>query len=202
VRRRDTSLHQGRLRPGNCPIPGLRGTATCGPWTALVIDDVDGRQPALPWQPADIDRVLTTLDHLADALTPAPVPVPAVTDLYADAFTSWRTLARQPATSQLDPWTRAHLSQLAALEQTWLWKQSMSCEVTVRPRRCPSTTGVEPMFQVATTSSGLTFGPPRLRIVSAYACGARVMVSASVPSRSNTAARGILRYRLIPRRAG
>lgn len=47
------------------PMPRLRGTATCGPWTALLIDDVNGREPALPWQPADIDRVLTTLDHLA-----------------------------------------------------------------------------------------------------------------------------------------
>jgi aminoglycoside phosphotransferase (APT) family kinase protein len=49
----------------------------------------------------------------------APVASARITDLYADAFTGWRTLARQPATSQLDPWTRAHLSQLAALEQTW-----------------------------------------------------------------------------------
>lgn len=101
------------------PIPRLRGTAICGSWTALLIDDVNGRQPPLPWQPSDIDRVLTTLDHLAAALTPAPIPVPAITDLYADAFTGWRTLARQPATSQLDPWTRTHLSQLAALEHTW-----------------------------------------------------------------------------------
>lgn len=100
------------------PIPRLRSTATCGPWTALIIEDVDGRQPELPWQPLDIDRVLTALDDLAAVLTPAPVPVPAITDLYADAFTGWRTLARQPST-QLDPWARARLGELASLEQTW-----------------------------------------------------------------------------------
>jgi len=80
---------------------------------------VDGRQPATPWRTPDIDRVLTTLDHLADALTPVPIPAPAITDLYADAFTGWRILARQPATSRLDPWTRARLGQLASLEKTW-----------------------------------------------------------------------------------
>jgi aminoglycoside phosphotransferase (APT) family kinase protein len=101
------------------PIPRLRATATSGTWTALVIDDVDGRQPTTPWQPPDIDRVLTALDHLAEVMTPASIPVPAITDLYADAFTGWRTLARQPGTSQLDPWTRAHLGQLASLEQAW-----------------------------------------------------------------------------------
>ncbi len=84
------------------PIPRLRGTAVCGPWTALIIDDIDGRQPTLPWQPADLDRVLTTLDQLADALTPAPIPVPALTDLYADALTGWRTLARRAAPGDQD----------------------------------------------------------------------------------------------------
>lgn len=101
------------------PVPRLRGTITCGPWTALVIDDVDGRQPELPWQPSDLDRVLTTLDHLAAELTPAPIPVPAITDLYAGAFTGWRTLASRPGASRLDSWTRDHLGQLASLEQAW-----------------------------------------------------------------------------------
>ncbi|MGH3401002.1 MAG: phosphotransferase [Streptosporangiaceae bacterium] len=101
------------------PIPRLRGTCTCGPWTALIIEDINGRQPALPWQPADIDRVLATLDELAEALTPAPIAVPDITSLYAGAFTGWRTLARQPPASRLDPWTRAHLGQLAELEETW-----------------------------------------------------------------------------------
>jgi len=101
------------------PIPRLRATAETGPWTALVIDDVDGRQPATSWQSPDIDRVLAALDQLAGALTPAPIPVPAVADLYAKAFTGWRTLARQPDTSDLDPSTRDHLGQLASLEQTW-----------------------------------------------------------------------------------
>jgi len=101
------------------PIPRLRDTAVRGSWFALVIDDVDGCQPATPWQPADLDRVLTTLDHLADALTPALVPVPAITDLYAGAFTGWRTLASRPAPSNLDSWTREHLGQLARLERAW-----------------------------------------------------------------------------------
>jgi hypothetical protein len=38
------------ITAGQLPVPRLRATATCGPWTALVID-VDGRQ-AVPGEAA------------------------------------------------------------------------------------------------------------------------------------------------------
>ena len=101
------------------PIPRLRGTVDADPWLALVLEDVDGRHPAQPWQPAEIDRVLAALDQLAEALTPAPITVPAVAELYADAFTGWRTLAGSPLQDGLDRWSLAHLGELAALEATW-----------------------------------------------------------------------------------
>ena len=104
---------------GQLPVPRLRGTAELGPWFALVLDDVAGRQPALPWQDGELNLVLAALDRLADALTPAPVSVPAITDYFAADFTGWRALAATGGDDRIDPWARARLPELAALEATW-----------------------------------------------------------------------------------
>jgi aminoglycoside phosphotransferase (APT) family kinase protein len=101
------------------PVARLRGTVDLDPWMALVLEDVDGEHPAQPWRPGDVERVLAALDHLAEVLTPAPIPVPAVGELYADAFTGWRTLAQSPRQDGLDWWSLAHLGELAVLEATW-----------------------------------------------------------------------------------
>jgi aminoglycoside phosphotransferase (APT) family kinase protein len=107
------------ITAGRLPIPRLRGTVDRDPWTALVLEDVDGRHPAQPWRSGEIERVLAALDHLAEVLTPAPIAVPTVGERFADAFTGWRTLARSPQHDGLDRWTLAHLGELAALEATW-----------------------------------------------------------------------------------
>ncbi len=107
------------IAAGQLPVPRLRGTAELGPWFALVIDDVAGRQPALPWQDGELDLVLTALDRLADVLTPAPVTVPAVAEHLGTEFSGWRTLAGTPGDDRIDPWSRARLSELAGLEASW-----------------------------------------------------------------------------------
>ncbi len=101
------------------PVPRLRGTVNQGPWTALVLDDVAGRQPALPWRAAELDQVVAALDRMAGALTPSPVEVPTVADRLGAEFTGWHTLATGPVPDQLDPWSRARLDQLAHGEATW-----------------------------------------------------------------------------------
>lgn len=65
--------------------------------------------------------MLTALDRLAGALTPAPpgMTVPAIADYLGDDFTGWRTLARAPGDGRVDPWVRARLAELAELEGTW-----------------------------------------------------------------------------------
>ena len=62
---------------GQLPVPRLRGTAEFGPWFALVVDDVVGRQPDLPWQDEQLDLVLAAVGRLAQVLTPAPLTRPA-----------------------------------------------------------------------------------------------------------------------------
>jgi aminoglycoside phosphotransferase (APT) family kinase protein len=101
------------------PIPRLHGIVDRPPWIALVLQDIDGCQPQLPWRTEELRQVVAALDRLADALTPAPVPVPAVGDRLGAEFTGWRTLATSHGRDHLDPWSRAHLDQLAELEATW-----------------------------------------------------------------------------------
>ena len=101
------------------PIPRLRGMVDLDPWLALILDDVDGRPPALPWRTADLERVMAALDRLAEELTPAPIGVPAIAELHAANFTGWRRLAQSDQRDRLDPWSRAHLDELAALEPSW-----------------------------------------------------------------------------------
>src|ERR1700761_4829169 len=42
------------IAAGQLPVPQLRGTAERGPWFALILQDVAGRQPALPWQDGEL----------------------------------------------------------------------------------------------------------------------------------------------------
>jgi len=95
------------------PVPRLRGMVDLDPWVALVLDDVDGRPPGLPWRAGDLQQVL------AGALTPAPITVRSIAEMYARAFTGWRALAGSAGKDRLDPWSRAHLDELAALEPAW-----------------------------------------------------------------------------------
>jgi hypothetical protein len=93
------------------PIPRLHGMVDHPPWVALVLQDVAGRQPQLPWQAAELQQVVAAVDQLAQALTPAPVPVPAVSERLGAEFTGWRTLATSAAGDRLDPWSRTHLQE-------------------------------------------------------------------------------------------
>ena len=101
------------------PIPRLHGIVDRKPWIALILQDVDGRQPALPWQTEELEQVVGVLDRMAEALTPAPVAAPTAAERLGGAFTGWRTLAATPDRGQLDPWSRAHLDRLAQIEATW-----------------------------------------------------------------------------------
>jgi aminoglycoside phosphotransferase (APT) family kinase protein len=104
---------------GRLPVPRLRATVEYGSWFAMVLDDVGGKHPALPWQDEQVDQVLGVLHRLADALTPAPITAPAIGDYFGADFTGWRILAQSPGDERIDPWSRARLPDLAALEATW-----------------------------------------------------------------------------------
>ncbi|MEP7024243.1 MAG: phosphotransferase [Actinomycetota bacterium] len=50
---------------------------------------------------------------------PAPIPAPTVADRHKRAFRGWRELEASGGSPGLDPWSSAHLGELAGLEATW-----------------------------------------------------------------------------------
>ncbi len=106
--------------PADAPVARLRWVLDEGPddWVVLALDALDGRQPAVPWRPDELDAVLVALTELADALTPSPLP----RELVGDAGTMWEPREDGWASivgvvpPDLDPWSRRHLDGLVALE--------------------------------------------------------------------------------------
>ncbi|WP_198348057.1 phosphotransferase [Plantactinospora sp. KBS50] len=101
--------------PDAIPAPRLLGSHDDGTWVAMVLADVPGRHPELPWRADELDRVLATLDLLARVATPAPVPeLPTAADSLAADFAGWRRIAADPP-AELDPWLAEHLGELTAM---------------------------------------------------------------------------------------
>jgi aminoglycoside phosphotransferase (APT) family kinase protein len=104
-------------------VPRLLSWFERPPWVVLIFEDVDGVPPPVPWQHADLVRVLGALADLATRLTPAPARgLPTVGDKHADDFDGWSRLARDPdrlRTADADGWLTGHLEQLDRLAQGW-----------------------------------------------------------------------------------
>jgi aminoglycoside phosphotransferase (APT) family kinase protein len=106
--------------PLSAPVPRLLWMLDDDPggWVVLGFEDVEGRQPAAPWEERELEEVLDAMAALAADLTPSPLRPPLVADA-ADAFggadLSWASLVAVPSPG-LDPWSTRHLSGLAALE--------------------------------------------------------------------------------------
>ena len=101
------------------PVPRLRGSVDLDSWVALILDDVDGRHPAEPWDSRELSRVAVALDRLAGALTPSPIAAPAIGEMYAPSVHRLAEAGAGPRQDGLDSWSCARLGDLAALEATW-----------------------------------------------------------------------------------
>ncbi|MDR2984898.1 MAG: aminoglycoside phosphotransferase family protein [Nocardiopsaceae bacterium] len=101
------------------PVPRLHGFFEAEPWVALVLEDVDGRQPTVPWERSELARVLAAVDDLCEALTPSPMDVATLAEQFSDDFTGWQKLRDDGDPRLLDSWTREHLTALADLELRW-----------------------------------------------------------------------------------
>ncbi len=102
-------------------FPRLRETYDDGDWVALAFDVVDGRPPHHPWDPGELDTVLTALSAMHDDLTPSPAPaLETLADRGRRLFGGWAELAgRETTPPDLQPWTATHLPRLAELEAGW-----------------------------------------------------------------------------------
>jgi aminoglycoside phosphotransferase (APT) family kinase protein len=106
--------HIAAALPPQTPAARFVFSVDDGAWVALVFEDVEGREPQLPWRDDELGRVLEALTDLAEALTPAPIAAPPVEETLEDMFHGWRTLE-----SHVDDWAAEHLGELCQLESQW-----------------------------------------------------------------------------------
>ena len=100
--------------PPTAPVPRWLGTYDDGEWLALILEDIDGRNPRTPWVEDELDAAVSGLRRLAEALTPPPVPdAPLAADLLRFDLAGWSRIAAEPPTD-LDPWVAANLGALGA----------------------------------------------------------------------------------------
>jgi aminoglycoside phosphotransferase (APT) family kinase protein len=100
---------------------GEADAADPGGWVALAFEDVEGRHPAQPWQPDELDRVLAALDALGESLTPSPLPSELTVtagEWLARHGRGWRRLltADLEIRARRDAWSVQHEAALAELE--------------------------------------------------------------------------------------
>jgi hypothetical protein len=106
--------------PAAVPAPRLLASYDDGRWVALLLADIDGRQPALPWVDAELRRVIAATDEMAALLTPCPLPgAPLIVAEWGEDFDQWRTCAATGPPAGLDDWSHRHLDRLATLEPEW-----------------------------------------------------------------------------------
>jgi len=96
--------HKLAALPESVPAPRLLWTIEQD-WVVLGIAHVDSRPPHRPWEPADLDACLDSLEQVAAELT--PVPAELALDSFAEEFASfpahWRHVAAtRPALPHLD----------------------------------------------------------------------------------------------------
>ncbi len=101
-------------------FPVLLGVYDAGGWVALAFDAIEGTVPEHPWNGAELDAVIASLERAHDALTPSPAAqLEPAERLYQRLFGGWAELATARDTPGLDPWCREHLSRLSELEARW-----------------------------------------------------------------------------------
>jgi aminoglycoside phosphotransferase (APT) family kinase protein len=98
--------------PTGLPTPRLIASYDAKPWVALLIDDVDGRHPQLPWQDDELDLLFASLREISSCPAGELAPIA----VHVEDWRGWRQLAEPGAGDPMHPWARRHLDRLCALE--------------------------------------------------------------------------------------
>ena len=106
--------------PDGVPVPRLLLSRDEGDggWIVLLFEDVEARNPRVPWRTDELNRTLDALASFSDLVTPSPLPsslVGIVGDWEVIRDRHWQRLVEErPA--RLDAWSARHLDALADLE--------------------------------------------------------------------------------------
>ena len=101
--------------PDGVPAASLLGTFDDGEWIALVLTDVEGRHPHLPWRPGELVLVLDTLLALARTpVLPALGHLPDLPSDVSDEFAGWQRVRADPP-RDADRWVLDNLDVLERL---------------------------------------------------------------------------------------
>jgi aminoglycoside phosphotransferase (APT) family kinase protein len=106
--------------PEGAPVPRLLFSHDEGKggWVVLVFEDVEGRNPLMPWRPEELDGTLEALADLSELLTPSPLPpraVPSARGWREVAGRHW-SRAREEHLDGLDAWSVRNLDRLVDRE--------------------------------------------------------------------------------------
>ena len=107
--------------PDEAPVPRLLWSHDEGEsgWVVLLFEDIEGRNPTVPWRDEELGRTLVALSDLSDLLTPSPLPPCGVVGHASEwgvvGGRYWRKLAEERPAG-LDAWSERNLSALADLE--------------------------------------------------------------------------------------
>lgn len=104
--------------PASAHAPDLLGVVDDGDWVALVLEDVEGRHPHLPWEAAETVAVLDALADLAHDPVGDGFAGPTLADATSDLFEGWRRLLAGPTRAPplgaaLGGWVTGRLASLA-----------------------------------------------------------------------------------------
>jgi len=106
--------------PAGVPAPALIGTYDDGEWVALVLSDVEGRHPHIPWRVVEVRIVLDALLQIArQPLPPELSRLPTLESELADPFRGWTRIRRNPP-EDCDPWILQNLDRLECLAERGL----------------------------------------------------------------------------------
>lgn len=98
--------------PPGLPAPALLAAYEVEGWVALLMEDIEGRHPGDPWNPAEAGTTLDALEVVAGAT--APVGWPDLVEEETRHFTAWSRIAADPP-PDLDPWAAPRTAELDEL---------------------------------------------------------------------------------------
>jgi aminoglycoside phosphotransferase (APT) family kinase protein len=109
--------------PAEAPAPAFLFCHDDGNWVVLGFEDVEGRQPQIPWQAEELRQVLDALARLAEALTPSPIELSTFAEAWEGDLRGLRTLLEQQKAGDrlegLDRWLAENLERAAEAEARW-----------------------------------------------------------------------------------